>query len=398
MNSTKILILEDHSLTRQMLNLAFRRLGYVQVFTADCGEQAFGLLKVERKFDVLVCDIQMPGIDGLTFLRKAREFGNITALIVFSEIATDLRQAIQQLGRLLGYQVLGDLRKPFSRPELEMLMARYRPLANGVTKSAVANEYRAEVVQEGLANGEFVPYYQPKIDLKTLTVVGAEVLVRWQHPDQGLLTPGDFLDVVIQVGCIDELTRSLTQQSLRFLHEQNLLGQLSLSINLEASQLASTSLLENISRLLTEERVPARNLILEVTESGLMLAPITSIENVVRLRLLGCGISIDDFGAGFSSLQRVCEMPCTELKLDASFVNSMVHNSRVMAAVGSVLRLAENLGIQLVAEGIETQEQLNVLQGLECPVGQGYFFSPPLRDSLFVEWLLQYKEYQAGLA
>jgi EAL domain-containing protein (putative c-di-GMP-specific phosphodiesterase class I)/FixJ family two-component response regulator len=398
MNSTKILILEDHSLTRQMLNLAFRRLGYVQVFTTDCGEQAFGLLKVERKFDVLVCDIQMPGIDGLTFLRKAREFGNITALIVFSEIATDLRQAIQQLGRLLGYQVLGDLRKPFSRPELEMLMARYRPLANGVTKSAVANEYRAEVVQEGLANGEFVPYYQPKIDLKTLTVVGAEVLVRWQHPDQGLLTPGDFLDVVIQVGCIDELTRSLTQQSLRFLHEQNLLGQLSLSINLEASQLASTSLLENISRLLTEERVPARNLILEVTESGLMLAPITSIENVVRLRLLGCGISIDDFGAGFSSLQRVCEMPCTELKLDASFVNSMVHNSRVMAAVGSVLRLAENLGIQLVAEGIETQEQLNVLQGLECPVGQGYFFSPPLRDSLFVEWLLQYKEYQAGLA
>ncbi|MNR28440.1 Oxygen sensor protein DosP [compost metagenome] len=127
-----------------------------------------------------------------------------------------------------------------------------------------------------------------------------------------------------------------------------------------------------------------------------MQAPITSIENLVRLRLLGCGVSIDDFGAGFSSLQRVCEMPCSELKLDMSFIRSMTHNPRSLVAVDSLLRLSDNLGIQLVAEGIETHEQLTLLQRLGCQIGQGYVFAHPLPGSEFMDWLHQHKQARAA--
>ena len=395
MNSTKILILEDHPMTRQMLVLALQGLGYTNIHTADCGKQAFALLKHEGHFDVLICDIQMPGIDGLTFLREAAEIGYIAALIISSAIAPDLRLAIQQLARLTGYQVLGDLGKPFTRDELKVLMLRYCPSAPYQVPPTIDELPSATEIQSGLNDGEFIPFYQPKLNLQTLEVIGMEVLVRWQHPLHGLISPGLFLGAVRHFGFLNVMTQTIARQALSFLREQRLIGELRLSINVETEQLARPDLLEAVRQNLDAERVPAQSLILEITESGLMQAPITSIENLVRLRLLGCGVSIDDFGAGFSSLQRVCEMPCSELKLDMSFIRSMTHNPRSLAAVDSLLRLSDNLGIQLVAEGIETHEQLTLLQRLGCQIGQGYVFARPLPGPEFMDWLHQHKQARA---
>lgn len=395
MNSTKILILEDHPMTRQMLVLALQGLGYTNIHTADCGKQAFALLKHEGHFDVLICDIQMPGIDGLTFLREAAEIGYIAALIISSAIAPDLRLAIQQLARLTGYQVLGDLGKPFTRDELKVLMLRYCPSAPYQVPPTIDELPSATEIQNGLNDGEFIPFYQPKLNLQTLEVIGMEVLVRWQHPLHGLISPGLFLGAVRHFGFLNVMTQTIARQALSFLREQRLIGELRLSINVETEQLARPDLLEAVRQNLDAERVPAQSLILEITESGLMQAPITSIENLVRLRLLGCGVSIDDFGAGFSSLQRVCEMPCSELKLDMSFIRSMTHNPRSLAAVDSLLRLSDNLGIQLVAEGIETHEQLTLLQRLGCQIGQGYVFARPLPGPEFMDWLHQHKQARA---
>lgn len=395
MNSTKILILEDHPMTRQMLVLALQGLGYTNIHTADCGKQAFALLKHEGHFDVLICDIQMPGIDGLTFLREAAEIGYIAALIISSAIAPDLRLAIQQLARLTGYQVLGDLGKPFTRDELKVLMLRYCPSAPYQVPPTIDELPSATEIQNGLNDGEFIPFYQPKLNLQTLEVIGMEVLVRWQHPLHGLISPGLFLGAMRHFGFLNVMTQTIARQALSFLREQRLIGELRLSINVETEQLARPDLLEAVRQNLDAERVPAQSLILEITESGLMQAPITSIENLVRLRLLGCGVSIDDFGAGFSSLQRVCEMPCSELKLDMSFIRSMTHNPRSLAAVDSLLRLSDNLGIQLVAEGIETHEQLTLLQRLGCQIGQGYVFARPLPGPEFMDWLHQHKQARA---
>lgn len=392
MNSTKILILEDHPMTRQMLVLALQGLGYTNIHSADSGEQAFSLLNQEGQFDVLICDIQMPGIDGLTFLREAAEIGYIAALIISSAIAPDLRLAIQQLARLTGYQVLGDLGKPFTRDELKMLMLRYCPRAPRRAQFTIDELPSATEIQSGLLDGEFIPYYQPKLNLQTLEVIGVEVLVRWKHPQHGVMSPGLFLEAVQHFGFLNAMTQTVAQQALSFLRKQELIGELRLSINVDTEQLARPDLPEAVRQLLEIEQVPAQSLILEITESGLMQAPITSIENLVRLRLMGCGVSIDDFGAGFSSLQRVCEMPCSELKLDMSLIRSMTYNPRSLAAVDSLLHLSKSLGIQLVAEGIEAREQLALLQRLDCPIGQGYLFSHPLSGTDFMAWLQRHKQ------
>jgi EAL domain-containing protein (putative c-di-GMP-specific phosphodiesterase class I)/CheY-like chemotaxis protein len=397
MNSTKILILEDHPLTRQMLTLSLQALGYGNIHSAESGEQALVILTAEKYFDVLICDIQMPGIDGLTFLREASEVGRIDALVLSSDMAHDLRLAIQQLARLSGYQVLGDLAKPFSRAELKQLLLSYCPSTPSRANYSVEEMPSANEIQQGLLAGEFVPFFQPKLNLQTLEVVGVEALVRWQHPQLGLLSPALFLTVVQNFGFLNAMTLSIARQALSFLREQQLIDEITLSVNLEAEQLGMSGLVEAVRTLLNEERMPARCLILELTETGLLQAPLTSIENLVRLRLLGCGISIDDFGAGFSSLQRICEMPCSELKLDASFTSSIAHNPRSLAAVDSLLRLADNLDIKLVAEGIETPEQLSLLQSLNCPVGQGYLFSRPLAGTDFAAWLHQHKKRNTDL-
>lgn len=392
MNDLKILILEDHVLTRLLLLQAMRALGYTNIYEADSGQQALAILKAEKHFDVLVCDIQMPGIDGLSFLRKAADVGHITSVILASAIDLDLSLAIQQLARLSGYQVLGAVNKPFSREELAELMQRYRPAALHDNRSIAGKLPEAMEIEDGLGlfRGSFVPFYQPQVNLATREVVGLEALVRWQHPEYGVLSPAMFLETARKLGMLGSMTQSMIRQGLRFLRDNSLVGRLHLSINLEVEQLAEANLLDSVRHLLEEEGVPARSLVLEVTESSLLNASILSIENLVRLRLLGCGISIDDFGAGFSCLQRVCEMPCSELKLDASLIRSMPYNPRSQAAVDSVLHLAQRLGIQVTAEGIETEQQLNLLRNLNCSIGQGYLFARPLPGDELIAWLQRF--------
>ena len=200
-------------MTRQILTVALQGLGYSNLYTANCGEDAFALLKSEEHFDVLICDIQMPGIDGLTFLREATEVGEIGAVITYSAIAHDLRLAIQQLARLTGYQVLGDLGKPFTRDELKELLLRYRPRAPRLPQLMLNEFPSASEIKSSLEleDGKFIPYYQPKINLQTMEVVGVEVLARWQHPQRGLLAPGTFLEAVQHFGFLNAMTKTLAQ-------------------------------------------------------------------------------------------------------------------------------------------------------------------------------------------
>jgi EAL domain-containing protein (putative c-di-GMP-specific phosphodiesterase class I) len=161
---------------------------------------------------------------------------------------------------------------------------------------------------------------------------------------------------------------------------------ISLAFNLHPAQLACSTLTERIPRMLKRAHVPATCIIFEITESGLLSAPANSLENLVRLRILGCGLAMDDFGAGYSSLDRLSELPFSEIKLDRAFVSKMQSQPRSAAIISCSVALAQALDISLVIEGVETTEQRNRLIGLGCTTAQGYLFARPMPQNHFIDY------------
>ena len=246
-----------------------------------------------------------------------------------------------------------------------------------------------------IADGQLVLVYQPKLDLATRQVVGVEALARWQHPTRGLLTPEYFIDLAERTGQIGALTATVLETAVRQQAEWLHAGlQLSMAVNLSASNLLDQSLSSALARLLQAHAVPATTLVLEITESALMSDPDEAQQLLARLRLLGCGVSVDDYGTGFSSLAYLRDLPVSELKLDGAFLTDVFRDARARSIVQSTVDLAHSLGLRMVAEGVETEETLEMLAAMGCDQAQGYFISRPvpaaglttlLRDGLATE-------------
>lgn len=395
MDTLRIIVLEDHHAQRILVVEQLRALGCSRVLVAQGGESALQLLKEHGAVDVVVCDIQMPGMDGLEFLRRASEERLVRAVIQYSVIEPDLRRAVQQMITWLGLIVLGDMTKPSQLCVLRSLLESY--LAHHQVEVAalqpIAEQICVDDIQRGMRDAEFVAYYQPKFDLKTKTCSGAEVLVRWNHPARGVLAPFAFLSALEADGLLDKLFFQLIEQGMklqRLLLEQG--EPLALAFNLSPGQLGACEIVENIKRSLERHQLPASLLTIEVTETGLVEAPAICIENLVRLRMMGCNLAIDDFGAGYSSLQRLCELPFNQIKLDGHFSRELVSQPRCRAVVRASLALAQSLDMNLVIEGVETEDQRQMLLAMGCTLAQGYWYARPMAEPDFLKWLkLQFR-------
>jgi diguanylate cyclase (GGDEF)-like protein len=244
--------------------------------------------------------------------------------------------------------------------------------------STASSELVADL-QRGLDNGEVVVYYQPKVSTLTGQLIGVEALVRWQHPDRGLLPPGRFLPAVENTPLIVPLTAKVIDDALRAVHGWRDRGlEISVAVNLTARQVASENLPGQIAEALASHGLPSEALVVEVTESSLMANP-QQIRTVLgRLRDLGIGLSMDDFGTGYSSLTHLRDLPVTEIKIDQSFVAETVGSGRSAALVKSIIDLGHNLGLNVVAEGVETVECRTVLTDLGCTMLQGYLLGRPM--------------------
>jgi diguanylate cyclase (GGDEF)-like protein len=222
-------------------------------------------------------------------------------------------------------------------------------------------------------------HYQPKYDVRTGSVVGLEALVRWQHPERGLLLPGQFLAGAEDAGLMQPLTQAVLATALARAAQVARSGrQLPVSVNLSATNLLDATLPLTIEQLLSDHRLSPDLLVLEITESVLMTDPERARDVIVRLRELGVGISVDDYGTGYSSLAYLRNLPVTELKLDRSFVRDVARSPRDQAIVRTTADLAHSLGLVMVAEGVETREDWHSLAGLGCDVAQGYHLSRPV--------------------
>jgi len=393
----RVLVLEDHAFQRSVAVNMLRALGCREVLEASDGAEALALLESVGTVDVALCDLQMDGMDGLEFLQRVGPSGQVKSVIISSSLSADLRRAVHQMVALLGMDLLGDVGKPLHAQVLADLLdkAVNRPVTPLPAATAVTLASEA-AVRQALAEQQLHAWYQPKFNLHTGEVCGVEVLCRWLHPTRGIISPALFMPVLERCGLLDALLFTQLEQALLVQSSAREQGfALNIAFNLQATQLASGELTSTLLSLLARHASTGASLTFELTESGLLEAPATSLETLVRLRMMGCRLSIDDFGAGFSSLQRLCQLPFNEIKLDADFIRNLEHEPRCRAAISSTLALGETLGMSVVIEGIETDAQRRELLALGCTQGQGYWYARPMSGVDLLGWLQQRNEHQA---
>jgi EAL domain-containing protein (putative c-di-GMP-specific phosphodiesterase class I) len=257
--------------------------------------------------------------------------------------------------------------------------------AHDPDRLGMIGELRAAIEQD-----ELVLYYQPKVCLRTGRCDRVEALVRWQHPQRGLVPPDDFIPLAEQTGLIKSLTQWVIHSALRQCRvwlDEGL--DISVGVNLSMRNLHDPDLVEQISQLLAATGVPAAALNLEVTESALMTDPLRALGSLARLRAIGVEIAIDDFGTGHASLSYLKQMPVEEIKLDRSFVRDMTSDKNDFTIVRSTIELAHDLGLRVIAEGVEDQETWDLLVKLGCDLAQGYHMSRPLPEAALRHWFAE---------
>jgi diguanylate cyclase (GGDEF)-like protein/PAS domain S-box-containing protein len=303
---------------------------------------------------------------------------NVGGLEVFTSASIGI--ALSSTGYELPEDVLRDADTAMYRAKAAG-KARHEIFDTAMHDRAVALLQLETDLRRAVERGEFVVYYQPIVSLADDSVRGFEALVRWRHPERGLVTPAEFISVAEETGLIIPLglwvLREACGQMTKWQAELGSTGALSLSVNISGNQFMQPDLVEQVKRILDETGFDPRRLQLEITESSVIENTETVTAMLVQLRSLGIRLSMDDFGTGYSSLSYLHRFPIHTLKIDRSFVSGCGAGEE-NEIVRTIIMLARNMGMEVVAEGVETPEQLASLRDLNCEYGQGFFFSHPL--------------------
>jgi len=258
-------------------------------------------------------------------------------------------------------------------------------LAPLVNSSAKAPIFSLKQILHGVEQGQFEPYFQPKVALATGKIFGAEALARWRHPEHGLIGPDAFIATLEQSGNIDVLTMLMLEKAANACCAWRALGMdVTVSVNLSLVALSDTSLADALTRVVRACGLEPVHMILEITETAAMTNVAPALENLARLRMRGFGLAIDDYGAGFSSLQQLTRVPFTELKIDQCFVTGSPSDASSRTIVESSVEMASRLGIKSVAEGVESQTEWDLLKASGCDLAQGYFIGRPMSHNAFL--------------
>ena len=259
---------------------------------------------------------------------------------------------------------------------------------NTIERMAFENE-----LHKAIDNNEFILYYQPVYEAHTEKIVSMEALIRWRHPSRGLLLPGDFIPLAEETGYIKKIGIWVAQQACKQIKEWQKIGyeDIRVAINISAQQFSQNDGMKSISRIIQGEEISSGCLEIELTESCILENEDNAAETMQELRKFGIDHAIDDFGTGYSSLKFIKQLPINKIKIDRSFVKDITENKDDSAIVSAIIAMAHNLQLKVVAEGVETREQLEHLNNLGCNEIQGYFFSTPLPVEELEELLLDEK-------
>ena len=399
MNAADIhfLVIEDHDFQRETLVALLASIGATHVVQAADGRAALEVLRGRtRPIDIIISDLDMPGMDGMEFIRHIGEAGLPVAMILTSAHERALLASVGTMVEAYGIHLLGTVEKPATAQRLEALTKLYQiPAAPKLKPASVF--FSKEEIFEALAARVFEPLFQPKVDIATGTLKGAEALARWYHPERGIVGPYAFIPTMEAVKCIDELTWIMLDKAAAACREWHSRGlDMTVSVNLSLASLTKLGLADRITAAVKTQNLEPRHMILEVTETIAMTDVARALENLARLRIQGFGLSIDDYGTGYSSLQQLSRIPFTELKIDQSFVMNATEKQSCRVILESSVDIARKLGLKAVAEGVETRTDWELLKSLGCDVAQGYFIAKPMAAIELIEWAAGWSPPGAG--
>lgn len=345
--------------------------------------------------DVIILDLFMPNADGIELIRMLGEWRSRARLIFMSGKDVGVLHAAEKLAVEKSLFVIGALQKPFKVAELLALVSSVELKIGDISppNSSTTNDFVPSLIdiENAIQKHQFHLVYQPQVNLGTGALVGAEVLLRWQHPEHGFVPPSVFIPIAEKLGVINSITEFVNQTAICQLGVWNRQGlKLRLSLNMSAVTLNDLDLPEKISELAASHQVDCSQLVLEVTETGLMEDVSRSIDILTRLRMKSFQLSIDDFGTGYSSLLQLVRIPFNELKIDLSFVKNYFISPEYKAVAETAVILAHQLKMTAVAEGIEDQETYDALKMVWCDEGQGYHIAKPMLAPDFERWVQEH--------
>lgn len=391
-----LLIVDDSAAHRQYVMQLCHQIGVDQVHEAEHGAHALEVLdRLAQPPQLLIIDLEMPVMDGVELIQQMHRRNVHIPFIIASNRESSLVGAVEVMARALGLPVVAGVRKPLTVGLLREAFgigARSGPPRPAAAPTEA--DIDAAMLGEALDTHAITLNYQPKVDIRSGVLRGVEALARWSHPERGPMRPDRFIAAAEHHGLIHRLTLAVMEQAMAQASRWNARGlRITVAVNLSPRLLDAPELVGEIAAMLARHALSAEQVVLEITESSVAGSQGAALATLARLRMRGFGLSIDDYGTGFSAMQQLARIPFTELKIDRSFVHGAYKHDNLQVLLQSALEMASRLGLVTVAEGVETLEDWRLLQRFGCNIGQGWLVAKAMPATTLPRWLRQHEQH-----
>ncbi len=377
LNNLSVMIVDDHPLQLATLSRRLKSMGFDNVRCCYLAEEALSQL-ASQPADAIFCDLDMPGTDGVELIEQLGYAGFHGDLVVMSALNRAIIHAVCQLGMKLEFSRVLPLPKPISPQALEEIMGELALSAGKQLPriTRIGPLLTAQALNQAFSDQQLINYYQPQVDFHTQKVMKVEALVRWQHPDYGVLTPYDFLPLIAEQDQERRLFEQVLTNALCDIQQQKLDCQVSL--NVTQKDIENPEFSSRFLALCRQYRVSPSRFVIEMTEDKTYSESYSLMKNISRLRIHNVGLAIDDFGTGSSSYLKLSRFPFTEIKIDRSFARNCLRDPIKQSIIKSICLLAKDLNVTCVAEGIEDLDTWQLIRDYGVEMSQGYFTGRPM--------------------
>lgn len=391
----RFLVAEDDDFQRRWLSIMLANLGAKNVIEVADGLAALKILQdPNHVVDISIIDLKMPGMDGIELIRHIARDNHPGSIILASALDRTLLFSVETMSKAYGVKLLGTIEKPATPENLQALVDLYQPGVEQSEAKLELTEITFADIRRALTNNEFAPLYQPKVELATGQVVGAEAFTRWKHPELGFVSPTDFLPALEQMGEMDAFAWIVIRKSIAACLMWHQRGYpITVSINLAPSCLNQPDFADKLIDYVTQQEFDPLFLVVELTESSAVSMAPHFLENLARLRMKGFGISVDDYGTGHASMQQLIRIPFSEIKIDRSYVIGASNNKALELVLSASLEVCRKLDKTSVAVGVETQQDWDFLQKLGCTYAQGFYIAKPMEGGILPLWMEEWAQF-----